>query len=125
MKTDPDFNVLMGLIDARATAYAKQMPTTPELHASSKRIVERGRDELARQRREERARRPSNVVNGAIRAAIRAMSPSHVFAELTEMVRVHPDLHCAHRDLTHLSESDLRSALEDAMSLVERKESKD
>ena len=80
------------------------------------------RDRLARMAREERAKRPSNVVSGAIRAAIQALSPMQVIARLTELRTQHPDMAFAHLDYEDMTEEDLRSALEDAESLVERGE---
>ena len=71
-------------------------------------------------RREERAKRPSNVVSGAIRAAIQALSPAEVIARLTELRGQHPDMAFAHLDYEEMTDEDLRSALEDAESLIER-----
>ena len=76
--------------------------------------------EVAKMRREERAKRPSNVVSGAIRAVIQAMSPARVLANLTELRDGHSSMQFACRDYDHMTDEDLRSALEDAMSLIER-----
>jgi len=115
-----DLNAFMALMSERALARATDMPTTPDIQRRAHAITERGRDRLAQMRRDERARRPSNIVSGAIRAVILAMSPAAVLARLSELARVHPEMHFAHRDFTHLSDEDLRSALEDAESLIER-----
>jgi hypothetical protein len=48
------------------------------------------------------------------------MSPARVMARLDELCAQHPDMQFAHRDYEHLSDDDLRSALEDAESLIER-----
>jgi hypothetical protein len=95
------------------------MPTTPEIRQRAHALVEFARDRLATMQREERAKRPSNIVPGGIRDAIRAMSPAQVFARLSEVCGTRPELHFAHRDFSHLSEEDLRSALEDVESLIE------
>jgi hypothetical protein len=79
-------------------------------------------DRLAHMQREERAKRPSNVVSGAIRDAIRAMSLPQLVARLNELKRAHPEMQFAHRDYEQLTEDDLRRALEDAESLLERGE---
>ena len=41
-------------------------------------------------------------------------------AYLTELRDVHPTMQFACRDYDHMADEDLRSALEDAMSLIER-----
>jgi hypothetical protein len=59
-------------------------------------------------------------VSGAIRDAIKAMSPAQVLARLGELRGLHPQMQFAHRNFEHLSDEDLRSALEDVESLIER-----
>ncbi len=114
-----DLTAFMMLMQQRAIARAKQIPTTPDVQRRAHLIAEQGRERLAHMRREDRARRPSNIVSGAIRAAILAMTPTAVLARLSELGRIYPEMHFAHRDFTHLSDEDLRSALEDAESLIE------
>jgi hypothetical protein len=117
-----DLNAFMAIAQASAIAEAKLMPTTPDIKRRAHALAELARDRLARMAREERARRPSNLVSGAIRGAIQAMSPAHVLARLSELRVLHPEMQFAHRDYKHMSEVDLRSALEDAESLMERGE---
>ena len=50
------------------------------------------------------------------------MSPAQMIARLNEMHVLHPTMKFAHRDYEHMAEEDLRSALEDAESLIERGE---
>ena len=71
-------------------------------------------------RRAELAKRPSNVVSGSIRDWIRALNPAQAIAKLTEIKVAHPELQFAFRDYEHMSPDDLRSALEDVVSLIER-----
>jgi hypothetical protein len=71
-------------------------------------------------RREELAKRPSNVVRSGIRDWIRALNPADAFAKLTQVKIEHPELQFAFRDYEHMSGDDLRSALEDVVSLIER-----
>jgi hypothetical protein len=92
---------------------------TPDLQQRARVIAEAARDRLAQMRREERAKRPSNVVSGAIRASIKAMNPAQVGARFAEILRLNPTMQVAHRNLEHLSLDDMRSALEDAESLLE------
>lgn len=115
-----DLETFMAIAQEQAIADAKLMPTTPEIRQRARALAEFARDRLAEKQRTERAKRPSNVVSGAIRAAILAMSPAQVLARLGELCAQHPEMHFAHRDFSHLSECDLRSALEDAESLIER-----
>jgi len=117
-----DLNAFMAIAQASAVEEAKLMAPTPDIKKRAHALAEMARDRLARTAREERAKRPSNVVSGAIRAAIQAMSPAHVIARLTELRGQHPDMAFAHLDYEHMTDEDLRSALEDAESLFERRE---
>ena len=115
-----DLRTFMAIAQEAAIADAKLMPTTPDIKLRAHALAEFARDRIAEMRREERAKRPSNIVSGAIRAAIQAMSLDRVRAYLTELRDVHPTMQFACRDYDHMTDEDLRSALEDAMSLVER-----
>jgi hypothetical protein len=117
---ESDLDAYMTIACAIAVEDAKTMPVTPDLARRAHVIAEAARDQLAATRRAERARRPSNVVSGAIRAAIQAMSPAQVLARLTELHALHPGVQFAHRHFEQLAEDDFRSALEDLESLVER-----
>src|SRR5687768_13002450 len=114
-----DLKALMAIAQAVAIEEAKLMPTTPDIKKRAHALAEAGRERLAQMARDERAKRPSNVVSGAIRAAIMAMSPAQVIARLGELRMLHPEMQFAHRNFDHLSDMDLRSALEDAESLHE------
>lgn len=115
-----DLRTFMALAQEAAIADAKLMPTTPDIKRRAHALAEFARDRIAEMRREERAKRPSNVVSGAIRAAIQAMSLDRVRAYLTELRDGHPTMAFACRDYEQMTDDDLRSALEDALSLVER-----
>ena len=115
-----DLRAFMAIAQASAVEEAKMMPTTPDIKRRAHALAEMARDRLASMAREERARRPSNVVSGAVRAAIQAMSPTQVVARLRELRAQHPDMAFAHLDYGQMSDVDLRSALEDAESLIER-----
>ena len=114
-----DLRTFMALAQEAAIADAKLMPTTPDIKRRAHALAEFARDRIAEMRREERAKRPSNVVSGAIRAVIQAMSPARVLAHLAELRDAHPEMAFACRDYEQMTDEDLRSALEDAMSLVE------
>ncbi|MGE0548816.1 MAG: hypothetical protein AB7O24_18145 [Kofleriaceae bacterium] len=115
-----DLKAFMAIAQASAVEEAKLMPTTPDIKKRAHALAEMARDRLASMAREERAKRPSNVVSGAIRAAIQAMNPAQVIARLSELRVLHPGMSFAHLDYEDMTEEDLRSALEDAESLVER-----
>ncbi len=117
---DDDLETFMAIARAVAVEEAKTMPTTPDMLRRADAIVESARDRLAAMRREELAKRPSNVVRGGIRDWIRALSPVEVFAELKRFKVEHPELQAAFRDYEHMSVDDARSALEDIVSLTER-----
>jgi len=117
-----DLSAFMAIAQASAIEDAKLMPTTPDIKKRAHAIAEMARDRLARVSREERAKRPSNVVCGAIRAVIHAMNPGAVIERLRELRVQHPDMAFAHLDYEQMTDEDLRSALEDAESLIERGE---
>ena len=117
-----DLRAFMAIAQASAVEEAKLMATTPDIKKRARALAEMARDRLASMAREERAKRPSNVVSGAIRAAIQAMNPVQVIARIAELRTQHPDMAFAHLDYEDMTEEDLRSALEDAESLIERGE---
>lgn len=115
-----DLRTFMAIAQEQAIAEAELMPTTLDIKQRARALAEFARDRMAQMRREERAQRPSNVVSGAIRASIQALSPAQVLARMQELFGLHPDMQLAYRDYEHLSDDDRRSALEDMESLVER-----
>ena len=118
-QSERDLDTYMAIACAVAVEEAKTMPVTPDLQRRAHVIAEAARDRLAQMRREERAKRPSNIVSGAIRDAIKAMNPAQVAARFAEILRLNPTMQFAHRNLEHMSLDDMRSALEDAESLLE------
>ena len=60
------------------------------------------------------------LVSGKVRASILAMPIAEVWTELKRLWTLHPEMQLAHRECDGMSDDDLRSALEDAMSLIER-----
>jgi hypothetical protein len=119
-QSEQDLDTYMAIARAVAVEEAKLTPTTPDLARRAHAIAENTRDRLAAMRRAERAKRPSNIVSGVIRDAIRSMSDSDVLRELKQLCRLHPEMQFAHRNYEDMSTDDLRSALEDVMSLHER-----
>jgi hypothetical protein len=119
-QVDDDLATFMAIARAVAVEEAKTMPTTPDLLRRADALVESARDRLAAMRRAELANRPSNVVSRGIRDWIRALNPAEAIARLTQVKIEHPELQFAFRDYEHMSPDDLRSALEDVVSLIER-----
>jgi hypothetical protein len=115
-----DLRTFMAIAQEQAIAEAENMPTTADIKQRAHALAEFARDRMAQMRRDERAQRPSNVVSGAIRAAIQAMSDAQVVVRMKELFALHPDMQLAHRDFEHLTAEDRRSALEDMESLAER-----
>ncbi|MFT3695825.1 MAG: hypothetical protein QM831_22000 [Kofleriaceae bacterium] len=70
---------------------------------------------LAKQRAERAVMREKRLRKSILRMARQAMED-----RLNEIFSIHPDSVHAHRDLTALSDDDVRSALEDAETLMER-----
>ena len=119
-QNETDLRTFMAIAQEMAIADAKLMPTTPDIQRRAAALTEFARDRLALMQREERAKRPSNVVSGKIRDAIAALPLPNVFAWLDDLRAQHPTMQLAYRDYEHLSETDARSALEDALSLIEQ-----
>lgn len=55
-----------------------------------------------------------------VRPSIFAMARDAVEEWISALVEENPDMVLAHRDLTEMSDDDLRTALEDALTLLER-----
>lgn len=121
-KSERDLETFMAIAQAVAIEEAKTMPTTPEIRRSAEALVKLGRERIAEMRRADLAARPSNVVLGAIRESIRKLSRAEVIAKLSALWAVHPEMQFAHRECEEMTDDDLRSALEDAESLIASKE---
>ena len=117
---DQDLQTYGALVQALAWEESKYMPDTAEDERVAQSLVAFARNEVAARRRADLARRPSNVVSGAIRPSILAMARAHVRAQLDALCAQHPTLAFCYRELETVTDDDLRSALEDALSLIER-----
>jgi len=73
----------------------------------------------AQRRYAENALWPVKVLSGDIRLEIRAMPRADVIAQLNEIRARYPQMQYAHRDCETMTDDDLRSALEDALTLIE------
>lgn len=115
-----DLNTFMAVAHEVALAEAFETPTTPEVRRHAHALSKFAKDRLGEIRRAERAQRPTRVVSGDVRPSILSMARDAVFARLKELWTLHPEMQLAHRDCVGMSDGDLRSALEDAESMIER-----
>lgn len=121
-KSERDLKTFMAIAEGVAIAKAKTMPTTPDIQRRAAALVSFGNERIAEMRRADLATRPSNVVVGAIRDSIRRLSRSEVITKLSALWTVHPEMQFAHRECEEMTDDDLRSALEDAETLIASKE---
>lgn len=112
MTTNQNFRIYEAIAHEDAMAAAERRELTPEQRASSARIYEAMRAQLARAAPGQQLAR--------VRPSILAMARDAIVRRLQELFALHPDAMFAHRDLKTLTDYDLRTALEDAESLVER-----
>jgi hypothetical protein len=117
-KTERDLKTFMAIAESVAIAKAKTMPTTPDIRRRAAALVRFGHEHIAKMRREDLASRPSNVLAATIRESIAKLSRSEVIAKLSALWTAHPQMQFAHRECEEMTDDDLRSALEDAESLI-------
>ncbi len=89
---------------------------TDEERAEAYRFAEAFRASIQAKRRADRAAQ----MKERVRPSILALARDAVERWISELVKDHPDMVLAHRDLTEMSDDDLRTALEDALALIER-----
>lgn len=89
---------------------------TDEERAEAYRFAEAVRASIQAKRRANR----TALMKERVRPSILAMARDAVEQWLRELFTAYPTAVIAHRDLTELSDDDLRTALEDALTLIER-----
>lgn len=89
---------------------------TPEERAEAYRFADDFRASIRAKRRADRA----VEMKQRVRPSIIALARDAVERWISEIAATHPDMVLAHRDLTEMSDDDLRTALEDALTLIER-----
>lgn len=119
---DRDLRTYMAVMQAVAIEEAKTMPTTPEIKRQAEALAAFARERHAEIKRAELAAMPSNVVTGAVRPSILAMARDAVIARMSALFAEHPQLGFCYREFEHATDDDLRSALEDVLSVLERSE---
>lgn len=89
---------------------------TPEERAEAHRFADNFRGSIRAKRRADRAVQ----MKERVRPLILTMARDAMERWIGTLVETHPDMVLAHRDLTEMSDDDLRTALEDALTLIER-----
>jgi hypothetical protein len=120
--TERDLRTYMAVMQAIAIEEAKTMPTTPEIKRQAAELAAFARERHAEIKRAELAAMPSNIVSGAVRPSILAMARDAVVARLSALFAEHPQLGLCYREFEEATDDDLRSALEDVLSVLERDE---
>jgi alkanesulfonate monooxygenase SsuD/methylene tetrahydromethanopterin reductase-like flavin-dependent oxidoreductase (luciferase family) len=115
---DRDLATFMAVAQAVGLEEAKRTPTTADDEQEAQDLVTFTREHLAAIRRDELAKQRSNIVSGAIRPSILAMTRDRVLARLRELFVLYPDLQFCHREFERETDDDLRSALEDALAVL-------
>ncbi|MDX2089708.1 MAG: hypothetical protein SFX73_17765 [Kofleriaceae bacterium] len=94
----------------------KGIGLTPEERAEAYRFADEFRASIRAKRRAERA----VAMKERVRPSLITMARDAMEQWISKLVEAHPDMVLAHRDLTEMSDDDLRTALEDALTLIER-----
>jgi len=102
--------------EASLDASERGVELTPAEHEEARRIVGNMREMVRAKQRADRAVTRARRV----RPSIFAMARAAMEERFNALFAAHPDAVMAHRDLTAMTDDDLRSALEDAETLVER-----
>ncbi len=102
--------------EAALDALDRGVGLTPAEHEEARQIVATMRAVVVAKQRADRA--ASRVHR--IRPSILAMARDAMAARFDQLFAAHPSAVIAHRDLTALTDDDLRTALEDAETLVEQ-----
>lgn len=119
---DRDLRTFMAVAQAVAIEEAKTMAITPEMKREARALAAFAREKHAEIRRAQLAALPSNVVSGVVRPSIMAMARDAVMARLSALFAERPQLGLCYREYEHATDDDLRSALEDVLSVIERGE---
>ena len=126
MTTDyKNLRMLDAIYQVVADAEAEDPRITREVRRDSDAIMAFVQGRLAEMRRAELRRKvgeASLVKVSTARPSILAMSRDAVLARLASLWTAHPGVIVAHRNFAGMTDDDLRAALEDAESLVERME---
>ena len=115
MIKDKNLRLYEALAHEVAMDAAAQRELTDEQRAESRRLLAHAHERLAEIERAQRQRAPRKV-----RAEVAAMPRSSLLQRLGELLAAQPRAVYAFRDLDSMSEDDLRNALEDALSMIER-----
>ena len=121
---DRDVRILDAVFHEAALIEADEGVVTPELRRDVDAIMAYARQRLAGMRRAEMRRATGDrpmIAAAPVRPSIFAMTRESILARLATLCTVHRGAVFAHRDFAEMTDEDLRSALEDAESLAERR----
>ncbi len=114
MIKDKNLRLYETLAHEAAMDAAERRELTPELRAISQRLHGWAHEQIDAYDRADARRRKK------VRPSILAMERPPLLARLGEILAGQPKVVFAYRDFEHMSDDDLRSALEDAEQLLER-----
>lgn len=102
--------------ESAVEASARGGGLTPAERTEARQFVDGMRMRVLEKQRADRAASRA----GRVRPSILAMVRGAMERRFADLLVTHPEAVFAHRDLTEMSDDDLRTALEDAEALVER-----
>jgi len=120
-KSTRDLRTFVAIQFELAAHEADMMEPTADMKRRAAAIGAAGRRRHAQIRYAENALWPVEVLSAEIRPEIQAMSRADVIAQLKQLRAQYPQMQYAHRDCETMTDDDLRSALEDALTLLERR----
>jgi hypothetical protein len=112
---DKNLRLYEALAHEVAMDAAVRRELTDDQRAESRRLLAHVHERLAELERAQRQRAPRKV-----RAEVATMPRSSLLQRLGELLAAQPRAVFAFRDLDRMSDDDLRNALEDALSMIER-----
>jgi sialic acid synthase SpsE len=115
MIKDKNLKLYEALAHEVAMDAAERRELTDDQREISKRLVAKTHERIAEAERAQRAKAPRKV-----RAEYAAMERPSLLSKLRDLLASQPRAALAFRDLDKMSDDDLRVALEDVTSLIER-----
>lgn len=114
-----NMRILDALADEAANYELEFGAPTKESRAAAARYESVISDRLAAMRRADLERVRVNTERRPIRRSLLAMGRDALLAQLAKLEQLSPTLGFAHRDLTHVTDDDLRTMIDDAEGAME------
>ncbi|MFT3693831.1 MAG: hypothetical protein QM831_11860 [Kofleriaceae bacterium] len=115
-----NLKLLDALADEAASYELEFGSSTPESRAAAARYSNFVSERLAQQRREDLEHVTVNKLRRPIRRSLLAMGRAALLELLSKLEATSPTLSFAHQDLTHVSDDDLRTMIDDAETAMGR-----